>query len=200
MIKLACKIPKKVVLACSGGRDSMSTLEFLIKGKRDVTIAYYDHGTIHGSEALEFLKRFCEQKKLKLIYDTCNQAVPLKMSKEEFWRNKRYEFFKSLEGPIVMGHHLDDAVEWWIFSSLRGNSQLIPVERNNPHIIRPFLITEKNKIHKKLNKFPHIEDPSNENTCFARNYIRHKLGPLCLNVNPGIKTTIRNLYLKDNAC
>ena len=51
MIKLACKIPKKVVLACSGGRDSMSALEFLVKGRRDVTVAYFNHGTDHGDDA-----------------------------------------------------------------------------------------------------------------------------------------------------
>ena len=58
MIKLACKIPKKVVLACSGGRDSMSALEFLIRGRREVTVAYFNHATSHGDAAETFLKTF----------------------------------------------------------------------------------------------------------------------------------------------
>ena len=41
MIRLACKIPIEVVLACSGGRDSMSALEFLVRGKRRITVAYF---------------------------------------------------------------------------------------------------------------------------------------------------------------
>ena len=176
----------------------MSALEFLIKGSRDVTVAYYNHGTSHGYEAQEFLESFCKERRLNFVNDVCRQEIPARVSKEEFWRNKRYDFFKSLKTPIVMAHHLDDAVEWWVFSSLRGRGRLIPVERKSPHVLRRFLFTEKSKLHAQLNEFSHIEDPSNENTDFARNYIRHELGPMCLKVNPGIKSTIRNLYLKNN--
>ena len=93
MIRLSCKIPKKVTLACSGGRDSMSALEFLIKGSRDVTVAYYNHGTSHGHDAQEFLESFCKEKRLKFVYDICNQELPARTSREEFWRGKRYDFF-----------------------------------------------------------------------------------------------------------
>lgn len=194
MIRLACKIPKKVVLACSGGRDSMSALEFLVRGKREVTVAYYDHGTPHGREAKDFLSRFCSKNNLEFVFDTCMEKAPKGKSKEEFWREKRYSFFKTLSKPIVMAHHLDDAVEWWIFSCLRGRPGMIPIERKDPTVIRPFLLTPKKEIHTLLSKYPHIEDPSNSSINFARNYIRHEIGPLCMNVNPGLRTTVRKLY------
>ena len=194
MIRLACKIPKKVVLACSGGRDSMSALEFLVRGKREVTVAYYDHGTSHGREARDFLSEFCSENNLDFVFDVCDEEAPKGRSKEEFWREKRYSFFKTLKTPIVMAHHLDDAVEWWIFSALRGRPGLIPIKRKEPNIIRPFLLTPKKEIHMSLSKFSHVEDPTNTSINFARNYIRHELGPLCMNVNPGLKTTVRKLY------
>ncbi len=194
MINLACKIPKKIVLACSGGKDSMSALDFLLRGRREVTVAYYDHGTQHGKNAFEFVKNICNNHNLPFVYGKCNVTPPPGVSKENFWREHRYEFFKSLREPIITGHHLDDAVEWWIFSSLRGNPRLIPVKRENPKILRPFLWSCKKDLHTQLKRFDYIEDPTNENTNFARNYIRHNLGPLCLNVNPGLAKTVRNLY------
>ena len=39
------------MLACSGGRDSMSALEFLVRGRREVTVAYFNHSTPHGEDA-----------------------------------------------------------------------------------------------------------------------------------------------------
>ena len=193
MIRLACKIPKKVTLACSGGKDSMAALSFLLKGRREVTVAYYDHGTVHGNEAYEFVKSECRHLGLKLTTDTCLEQPPPKASKEEYWRDRRYQFFKKLEGPIITAHHLDDAVEWWIFSSLRGNPSLIPIKREEPHVIRPFLLSSKTDLHRQLN-MKHIQDPSNEDVKFARNFIRHELQPLCLNINPGLHKTVRNLY------
>ena len=176
----------------------MSALEFLLRGKRDVAVAYYDHGTEHGREAREFLDKFCLQNNLEFMFDSCEEEVPKGRSKEEFWRQKRYDFFKSLNRSIVMAHHLDDAVEWWIFSSLRGRPDLIPIKRKDPDIIRPFLLTSKREMHRSLFQYPHVEDPTNKSMNFARNYIRHELGPLCMKVNPGLKTTVRNLYVREN--
>ena len=174
----------------------MSALEFLINGGRQVSVAHYDHGTHHGHEARKFLEQFCKNQKIDFIYEVCDETPPTGRSKEEFWRTKRYNFFRALDGPIVMGHHLDDAVEWWVFSALRGNPTLIPIRRSNPDVLRPFLLTPKSKMHDLLNKHPHIEDPSNSSIDFARNYIRHNLLHRCQKVNPGIQKTVRNLYLK----
>ena len=196
MIQLACKIPRKVVLACSGGKDSMSALEFLLKGRREVTVAHFNHGTSHGRHAHNFLEKFCNDNDLNFTAEVNNDQCPKGVSKEAFWRDKRYKFFQTFSEPVVMAHHLNDAVEWWIFSSLRGNPNLIPVTRKNPNILRPFLLTPKQEFHKILKSYLHIDDPSNQDTSFARNYIRHELGPMCLHVNPGLQKTVKNLYLR----
>lgn len=193
MIRLACKIPKNVTLACSGGKDSMSALSFLLKGKRNVTVAYYNHGTPHGHEAHKFVETECHRLGLDFVSAVCLDAPPKKLSKEEFWRDKRYDFLKQVKGPIITAHHLEDAVEWWIFSSLRGKPSLMPVTRESPEVLRPFLLSSKERLHRHLD-LNYIQDPSNKNTKFSRNYIRHELQPMCLNVNPGLLTTIKNLY------
>lgn len=196
MIRLACKIPKKVTLACSGGKDSMAALSFLLKGRRDVTVAYYNHGTPHGQEAHKFVQDKCNELGLNFISEACVESPPPKASKEEFWRNKRYKFFEKAQSPIITAHHLDDAVEWWIFSSLRGKPSLMPIERKSPNVLRPFLLSSKKDLHRQLD-IKHIQDPSNKDLKFARNFIRHELHPLCLNVNPGLATTVKNLYQKE---
>ena len=196
MIRLACKIPKKVTLACSGGKDSMSALSFLLRGKRDVTVAYYDHGTSHGQEAHSFVESECRRLGLNFMSETCLTSPPPKVSKEEYWRNKRYDFFKKLQAPIITAHHLDDAVEWWIFSSLRGKPSLMPIKRETPEVLRPFLLSSKENLHSHLRSMKYIQDPTNSDVKFARNYIRHKLSPMCLTVNPGLMTTVKNLYSK----
>jgi tRNA(Ile)-lysidine synthase len=196
MIRLACKVPRKVTLACSGGKDSMAALAFLLNGKRDLTVAYYNHGTHHGQIAENFLRRFCFDKGLELVSDKCDSQPPPGESKEAFWREQRYEFFKKIPGPIITAHHLDDAVEWWIFSSLRGDPKLIPVKRGHPSMIRPFLTSSKDQLHRHLGDFLFVEDPSNKDVNFARNYIRHELGPMCLNVNPGLYKTVKKMYMR----
>ncbi len=193
MIRLACKIPKKVTLACSGGKDSMAALSFLLKGKRDVSIAYYNHGTEHGREAYRFVQSVCDLYGLELVTQTCTDSIPKKVSKEQFWRNRRYEFFEKVQEPIITAHHLEDAVEWWLFSSLRGKPSLMPIKRDTPCVIRPFILSSKKDLHRHLN-MSYIQDPSNTDVKFARNYIRHELQPMCLNVNPGLLTTVKNLY------
>ena len=195
MIKLACKIPRDVVLACSGGQDSMSALEFLLNGKRNVTVAFFNHGTPHSLKAEEFLKDVCKEKGLLFARDECSFPPPRGCSKEAYWRKERYKFFENFDKPIVTAHHLDDAVEWWVFSALRGNPTLMPIKRANDKFLKPFLLTRKSELHKHMRSLKYVQDPSNWDTSYAtRNFIRHELNPLCLSVNPGLYKTVKKLY------
>ena len=98
-----------------------------------------------------------------------------------------------------MGHHLGDQIETWIFSCLRGTPKLIPYRRN--HIIRPFLLASREELisASKVDKW--IEDPSNADDKYMRNFIRHRLMLPVKVVNPGIEKTVRKLTLRDfNEC
>ncbi len=196
MIRLLGKIPDDVIVACSGGSDSMAVLDFLNNGRRKVSVAYFNHGTEHGRDAEKFLVKYCKDNNLKFYVDRIQRDRLPRESLEEYWRNERYRFFQTLyqrlNKLIVTGHHLDDAVEWWVYTSLHGIPRLTPYENSNIGIIRPFLLTSKQKMLDWVNRkrIPYVEDPSNSSTKHARNIVRHKIIPSCLEVQPGLSTVI----------
>jgi len=200
MIRLLGKIPQKTSIAVSGGLDSMAALSFLTNNtNRELKVLYFNHGTSHGLEAEEFLNDYCNKKDIKIIIGKISREKNRSESPEEYWRNCRYEFFKhnSCGFPIITCHHLDDQIETWIFTSLHGTSRLIPYKRGT--IIRPFLITKKQQLIDWSEKYdiPYIEDPSNKNTKYMRNHIRHNIVQNCLGVNPGLYKTLHKKILNN---
>lgn len=191
MIKLTVPLPKSITIACSGGVDSMAIVDFLSR-KHDITIAHFNHGTKHGEKAMEFVARYCNNNNLPLLVGHCVTEKERGQSQEEYWRNERYRFFKGL-GPVITCHHLDDCVETYIWSSLHGTPKVIPLVRNN--VLRPFLTTRKQDLVYwcESHNVPWIEDQSNKNTRYTRNYIRNEMMPHVLKVNPGIHTLVKKI-------
>jgi len=198
MIRIIGKIPQRVTVACSGGIDSMSVVNFLLDGKRKVQLAYFNHDTPHSKEAEKFVREYAAKKKLILTIGRV-KGNRGKRSLEEFWRDERYKFLTSLGSSYVITcHHLDDVVETWLFKSIHGNPGLIPYKRE-PNIYRPFLMTEKREFlsYADRKKIEWVEDPSNRMTKnIMRNQIRHNIVPQVLKVNPGIRTTIRKKLIE----
>jgi len=197
MIHLQGKLPKKLYVACSGGVDSMGALNFLQR-KHDVTVLHFDHGTEHASNARIFLEDYCTTNNIQLRIGEISNCKPKRCSNEEWWRNQRYAFFDQYtDAPVVTGHHLDDCVETWIWSSMHGTGKWIPYTRKN--VIRPFRLTKKDdfKYWCVFNNVPWIEDDSNKDTCYTRNYIRYKMMPHVLQVNPGIFKVISKKVKED---
>tara|TARA_Y100000592_G_scaffold35948_2_gene57023 strand:- start:41572 stop:42186 length:615 start_codon:yes stop_codon:yes gene_type:complete len=197
MIRIIGKIPKNVTIACSGGIDSMVFTHFLLQGKRNIKLAYFNHDTMHSRMAEEFVKQYSEENKIQLFLGKMS-GTKGRRSIEEFWRDERYKFFDNLnENFIITCHHLDDCVETWLMSSIHGQSKLIPYSRSD-NIYRPFLMTTKSEIKDYASNkgVTWANDPSNKNTSFIRNHVRHNLMPQVLKVNPGIRTTIRKKLLE----
>ena len=199
MFNLLGRIPKeRFYIACSGGVDSMVLLDFLLKFPANkFSLLYMNHGTVHGQEAELFVREFADKHSLELIVGHLTREPTKKESPEEFWRNERYKFFDSIDGTILTAHHLNDAVETWIFSSLRGQSKLIPYRRNN--CIRPFLTVSQKEILEWANakNVKWIQDHSNDSLKYDRNYIRKELMPLVFRINPGIEKMIKKKLIKE---
>jgi len=193
MIKLQGKLPREVYVACSGGVDSMAVVDFL-RNNHDVTLVYFNHGTTHGEKAFEFVATYATDNNIPFVYGSLGSGAaegkPKDDSWEEHWRNERYKFFHTINAPIVTAHHLDDCVETWVWSSMHGTGKIIPY--SNKNVIRPFRTTRKRdfQLWADLKNVPHVEDDSNKDVCYTRNYIRHEMMPHVLRVNPGIHKTI----------
>ena len=196
MIKLQGKLPRNLFVACSGGIDSMAALDFL-RRNHEVTVCYFDHGTDHSRRAFDFLVEYTAQQSLPLMHSKILRDKHKDESWEEFWRNQRYQFLHKLRGPVVTAHHLDDCVETWVMSSMHGTGKWIPYRRDN--VVRPFRLNRKRELElwANLKSVPHIEDDSNRDTCYTRNYVRHEMMPHVLRVNPGIHKTIRKKVIND---
>lgn len=181
----------KVYVACSGGADSMAALDFFRRGKAQVQALFFHHGSEASSNGVKVVKDYCSEHGILLSVGALKRETPTS-NLEAFWREERYKFLESFkDGVIVTGHHLDDVVEYYLFTAMRGNPLVIPYKRNN--VIRPFLLNKKKNLVSwcERKNVPYIEDASNYDRRFDRSKIRHDIMPHVLKVNPGIYKVMR---------
>jgi len=179
------------MVAVSGGPDSMAALDFLSRKKKVIAV-HFNHETDHAYEAQDLVTSYCNQKDIQLILGKIQNPKKKGESQEEYWRNERYSFFNSLgESPIITCHHLDDSVEWWLFTSFNGNPKLIPHIRGK--YIRPFLLNRKTVFEDwcRRKNVRYLCDPSNRNSLYSRSRIRRDILPAVLLINPGIHTVLK---------
>ena len=199
MIKLQGRLPRKLIVACSGGPDSMAVADFL-RRNHEIELFIYDHDTAISTRAFELVASWATKHGLEWQCRGGPLEVgdpPKGVSREEHWRNCRYRWFHSFDDVVVTAHHLDDCVETWIWSCLHGEGKLIPYRNRN--VIRPFRLTRKRdfELWCDLNSVPYLEDDSNRDIAYTRNYIRHELMPHALRVNPGIHKTVKKKLIED---
>tara|TARA_R110000824_G_scaffold238937_2_gene427639 strand:- start:3164 stop:3760 length:597 start_codon:yes stop_codon:yes gene_type:complete len=192
MIHVSRKLPRKIAVAVSGGCDSMAALDFLCRS-HEVVALHYNHNTEYSDKAESLVQKYCHDREIRLIVGKNSTIPPKRVSLEDFWRVKRYEFFESArEGlSVITCHHLDDVAETWIFTALNGTPYLIPEARDC--YIRPFLQTRGAIFEDwcERKNVPYFEDPSNTDTRFMRNFIRHEIMHKALLVNPGFHKVLR---------
>lgn len=199
MLHLLGQLPQRCYVAVSGGVDSMAVLDFLVSGKKDVTVLYFNHKTEYGEECQKFLEKYTEKRDLKFKYGTLrNVRKDSKKSQEEYWRIERYWFLDQFkDAPVITCHHLDDAMETWLFSSMNGEIKIIPHKRDN--YLRPFLLNRKSELVKWAvrKNVPWIDDPSNKEVVHMRNKIRHEIMPRVLEINPGFGTVVKKKIIEN---
>ena len=185
---------KKILVAVSGGADSMSLLHFLYNHQKDLDIqlgiAHVNHKQRQESEHEEaYLRHWAEEHKVPFHYSTFSGKFS-----ENAARTFRYEFFKRVMkdydySALVTAHHADDQAETIFMRLLRGSRlrHLTGISAIRPfgtgQIIRPFLHLTKAQLPVTF----HFEDRSNTSLAYLRNRIRLSYLPTLSQENPKIK-------------
>lgn len=193
-----------IVIAVSGGPDSMALLNLLnvIKKEKNIKIicAHVNHNLRKESKAeAKMVKDYCKQK--SIIYEYM-EIKEYKGNTENYAREKRYEFFENLlkkynSKYLFTAHHGDDLIETVIMrlirsSSLKGYGAFSEItEKKDYKIYRPLITKTKEEIfnYVKNNNLPYAIDKTNDSDFFTRNRIRKY-------ILPRLKEENKNVHLK----
>lgn len=195
MIQLLHKLPRKLTVALSGGVDSVAITDFL-SNNHEINAAFFHHGTETSDHAFDFVTEFCQKRNIPLQVGYVKNQKSKDESWEEYWRNERYNFLEQFE-YVVTGHHLNDCIETYIWSTMHGTPKVIPDTRKNVH--RPFLLNNKQTFIDWCTRknISWVEDFTNENTDYMRNYIRKNVVSHMYHINPGIEKVVKRLIIND---
>lgn len=207
---------KNLLVAVSGGVDSMTLLFDLLKLKEDlnigIEICHFDHLTRNGmsTKDKEFVENFAKSNNLICHTDSYSMEKYSKdndLSIEESGRILRKNFFekilqKNKDMILLLAHNLDDNIETLLMriirgTGLRGLEGIKEYEKKEYYsILRPYLEISKEKIieYASINNIEFRQDNTNFENIYTRNKIRNELIPLLKeNYNIGIYESIKNL-------
>jgi len=188
---------KKLLLAVSGGIDSMVMLHLFQSLQYEITIAHCNF-QLRDTESFNdenFIRTYADEHQIPAFithFDTKTFADDYKLSIQVAARELRYNWFNELVQShkfdyVLTAHHADDNLETFLINLSRGTgvSGLTGIPQQNQSIIRPLLIFSRNEIeaYAKANKIEWREDSSNASDNYLRNKIRHKLVPVLKELN-----------------
>lgn len=197
---------KKLLLAVSGGIDSMVLMHLFHQLNYDIAIAHCNF-QLRGKESDEdelFVKVKSEKLNVKsyfIRFDTENYSKENKLSIQLAARKLRYDWFQELlyENQLdylVTAHHLDDNVETFLINIIRGTGLdgLTGIPTQNGNIIRPLLSFSRLEIENyALEKnIQWREDSSNASDKYFRNKLRHDIVPILKELNTGFLDSFQN--------
>ena len=203
----------KVVLAVSGGPDSIAMLDILNKIrlenviKFDIVVAHINHGLRENAKFdEEYVQEFCKRINVQFFVLHANIkeiAEREKRGLEETGRNVRYDFFNKVKSEvgankIAIAHNANDNVETIIMNIIRGSglSGLKGIEVVSNNYIRPLIEIERVIIEDycKNENLNSRHDESNDENIYTRNKIRNIAIPYIKEeLNPNIVETITRL-------
>lgn len=201
---------ERIGVGVSGGSDSMALVHFLhsVSEQLDIEVVAIcvDHGIREESrEEANFVVSKCKQmgiRAYKFRIDAPKIAKEKNISLETAAREGRYSVFESLfkrdvVDKIALAHHLSDQAETILMHIFRGSGVsgargMDPVRGKK--YIRPLLTTSKEEIldYVNFNSIDYVEDSSNSDNSFTRNYLRNVLFPQISEKWPGAIKAIAN--------
>jgi tRNA(Ile)-lysidine synthase len=199
------KATDRLLVAVSGGADSMALLELLVQCGTDVVVAHCNFNLrdeeSDGDE--QFVRDYCALLMLPLhvkSFNTKDYSNKNGISIEMAARELRYEWFAILVKEqnctlIATGHHADDSIETFFLNltrgtGIRGLTGILPVSGN---VIRPLLFASRHDVENYCltHGIGFRTDSSNADTQFYRNRIRHEVIPALRKLNPSLQATMQ---------
>ena len=184
---------KSVTVALSGGADSVVLLHLLhsLQKKHRFTLnaIHVHHGlSQHADKWVKFCKKLCRDLSVPLDVNYVKLPQKKSLGIEGEARQLRYEKLLQFKSDlIVLAHHADDQAETFLLQLIRGAgvkglSSMAHFD-DTRKLWRPLLNTSRSDIenYAKQHKLKWIEDESNQNIDFDRNFIRLKVLPLLKN-------------------
>lgn len=201
----------KVLIAVSGGPDSVALLDILFSLREELKIelfiAHLNHGFRPESvEEASFVEGLAEGYGLSIIAAAPNVKAAIEqkgLSLQEGAREVRYEFLDQSAvqmgaNKIAVGHHADDQAETVLYNFLRGAGikGLGGMAPQRGNVIRPLIELSRKEIEEYCEKrrLKFCLDPSNQKQVYLRNKIRLGLIPyLEKEYNPQIRPGISRM-------
>ncbi|MCE5980445.1 tRNA lysidine(34) synthetase TilS [Pseudomonas sp. LF19] len=182
-------------IALSGGLDSTVLLHLLATLSRQQTLPplraiHIHHGLQAAADAWpDHCQRLCDDLGVEL--QVIRVQVAPRASIEQGARDARYAAFSTALRPgeiLLTGQHREDQAETLLFRLLRGAGlrglSAMPERRplGQGMLVRPLLGVSRNELqcYAQEQHLTWIEDPSNHDTQFSRNYLRHQVFPALL--------------------
>lgn len=194
-----------VLVACSGGSDSLALLHLLRDQGRPLLVAHLDHaGRPDSHLPADFLESLCRAWGLPFFrrrLHVSRWARRFGMSWEAAARELRYQWLRKLaaaEGAVVVtAHTLDDQAETFLLRLLQGTTLtgLAGIHPRTHWLARPLLKWTRTQLQHELRSrgVEWFEDPGNQDPRFPRVRLRHEVLPLLESLNSGVKQHLAQL-------
>lgn len=188
----------KLLLALSGGVDSMVLADLLIQSGLKFSVAHCNF-QLRGKASdgdCSFIEEFCKENQIDFFikkFDVQGYQKTGNYSIQMAARNLRYDWFDELIQQyqfdfLLTAHQLDDSIETFLINLSRGTGieGLTGIKKQKGKILRPLLPFSKNEIldYAEKNNVKWREDDSNNSDDYLRNKIRHRIIPVLKEINP----------------
>jgi len=194
----------KVLLAVSGGIDSMVMVDLFIRSGIKSGIAHCNF-CLRGRESdkdEELVKNMAAFHKIPFYstrFETKKYSESKGISIQMAARELRYDWFeetrrKKRYDVIAVAHNLNDNIETLLINLTRGTgiAGLTGIKNSGNNIVRPLLFAPREMIreYQIKHRVKFREDRSNTQTKYTRNKIRHLVIPVLKEINPSIEATL----------
>jgi tRNA(Ile)-lysidine synthase len=182
-----------VCVGFSGGLDSVVLLDVmssLARGTRPLAAIHVHHGLSPNADAwAAFCRAFCEARRIPLAIEHVHVERNAPDGLESAARRARYAVYGARPEPFVaLAHHLDDQAETVLLQLLRGAGlkgvaampEARPLAGTPTTLFRPLLSVPRSALaaHAAAAGLQWVEDESNAQSKFDRNFLRHDVLPL----------------------